>query len=278
MDYVWHPYIVWEYRAVFVRGALVTAQLTVSSVAIGLVLGMPLGLLRGAKPAILRIPSATFIEFFRSTPTLVQLVWIYYALPMLIGVRLGAVAAVTIGLGLHSAAYIAEIFRAGVASIDRGQFLAAKSIGMSYAQAMRRIILPQAVRRMVPPFINELANLIKLTTLGSVLAVYELLHESDNLINTTFRPFEIYTALALVFFVMIFPLIYLSQKAGIVLGDAALKLRHDFDSQSRQALRRERSSARRELRSRARGNHRHHRAERIGEKHAASVHQFPRRV
>jgi polar amino acid transport system permease protein len=212
MDYVWHPSIVWEYRAVFVRGALVTAQLTVFSVAIGLVLGMPLGLMRGAKPAILRIPAATFIEFFRSTPTLVQLVWIYYALPMLIGVRLGAVAAVTIGLGLHSAAYIAEIFRAGVASVDRGQFLAAKSIGMSYAQAMRRIILPQAVRRMVPPFINELANLIKLTTLGSVLAVYELLHESDNLINTTFRPFEIYTALALAFFAMIFPLIYLSRK------------------------------------------------------------------
>ena len=212
MDYVWHPSVVWDYRAVFFRGALVTAELTLVAIAIGLVLGLPLGLMRGSKPAFLRVPAATFIEFFRSTPTLVQLVWIYYALPILIGVRLEAFTAVAIGLGMHSGAYIAEIFRAGIASIDRGQFLAAKSIGMSYARAMRRIILPQAVRRMVPPFINELANLVKLTTLGSVLAVYELLHESNNLINTTFRPFEIYTALALAFLVLIFPLIYLSRR------------------------------------------------------------------
>lgn len=212
MDYIWHPYIIWDHRLVFLRGALITAELTVYSVAIGLALGLPLGLMRGAKTSFLRLPSATFIEFFRSTPTLVQLVWIYYALPIAFGIRLGPVAAVTVGLGLHTAAYFAEIFRAGVASIDQGQFLAAKSIGMSYVQAMRRIILPQAVRRMVPPFINELANLIKLTTLGSVLAVYELLHESNNLINTTFRPFEIYTALAIAFFAIIFPMIYLSRK------------------------------------------------------------------
>jgi polar amino acid transport system permease protein len=212
MEYSWHPYIIWDYRMVFLRGALVTAELTLYAAAIGLALGLPLGLMRRAHASFLRLPAATFIEFFRSTPTLVQLVWIYYALPILIGIRLGPVAAVAIGLGLHSAAYIAEIFRAGIAGVDQGQFLAAKSIGMGYAQSMRRIILPQAVRRMVPPFINKLANLIKLTTLGSVLAVYELLHESTNLINTTFRPFKIYTALALAFCAIIFPMIYLSRR------------------------------------------------------------------
>lgn len=210
MGYDWYFDIVWDYRGVFIRGAVVTAQLTVLSVALGLALGLPLGLMRGSKRPVPRVPAAVFIEFFRSTPTLVQLVWIYYALPILIGIRLGPVTAACIGLGLHTAAYVAEIFRAGVASIDRGQFLAAKSIGMNYFTTMRRIILPQAVRRMIPPFINELANLIKLTTLASVLAVYELLHESNNLINSTFRPFEIYTALALAFAAIIFPLIYLS--------------------------------------------------------------------
>jgi polar amino acid transport system permease protein len=88
---------------------------------------------------------------------------------------------------------------------------AAKSIGMRYSQAMRRIILPQAIRRMVPPFINETATLMKLTTLGSVLAVYELLHESNNLITNTFRPLEVYTTLAVAFFAIIFPVIYLSR-------------------------------------------------------------------
>lgn len=212
MDYVWHPYIIWDHRFVFIRGAIITAELTIYSVVIGLAIGLPLGLMRDSKLSLLRYPSAAIIEFFRSTPTLVQLVWIYYALPIALGIRLSPIVAVTLGLGLHTSAYFAEIFRAGIASIDQGQFWAAKSIGMSYVQYMRRIILPQAIRRMVPPFINELANLIKLTTLGSVLAVYELLHESNNLINTTFRPFEVYTALALAFFIIIFPMIYLSRR------------------------------------------------------------------
>jgi polar amino acid transport system permease protein len=153
-----------------------------------------------------------YIEFFRSTPTLVQLVWIYYSLPILTGIQLGSFLAVMLGLGLHSAAYMAEIFRAGVNSIDQGQWDAARTIGMSHLRAARRIILPQAVRRMIPPFINEFANLMKLTTLGSVVAVYELLHESDNLIASTYRPLEIYTTLAIVFAIIIFPFIFASQR------------------------------------------------------------------
>jgi polar amino acid transport system permease protein len=120
--------------------------------------------------------------------------------------------AAVVGIGLHEAAYIAEIFRAGIESIDRGQSDAAKSLGMSYGQAMRRIILPQAMRRMVPPFINEFATLMKLTTLGSVLAVNELLHEAENLINNTYRPLEVYTTVALVFGLLIYPFILLSQQ------------------------------------------------------------------
>ena len=210
--YSWHFDVIWQYRAVFLRGALMTAKLTVWSLVIGVVLGLALGMMRSSMRALLRTPAAFYIEFFRATPVLVQLVWIYYSLPILTGLQMGNVASLAIGLGLHAAAYFAEIFRAGIASVERGQTDAAKSIGMSYAQMMRRIVMPQAVRRMIPPFINELATLIKLTTLGSVLAVYELLHESNNLINNTYRPLEIYTALAVAFAVIIYPFIWLSQR------------------------------------------------------------------
>ena len=211
MDYTWHFQIVWDYRMVFVRGALVTAQITFWATLIGLVLGLPLGLMRRSQVLMLRAPAATIVELFRSTPALVQLVWIYYSLPILTGLQMSNKVSVSVGLGLHASAYFAEIFRAGINSISRGQWDAAYATGMTYAQAMRRIILPQAIRRMVPPFINEFASLIKLTTLGSALAVYELLHESENLISSTYRPLEIYTVLALAFAVLIFPIIYASQ-------------------------------------------------------------------
>lgn len=212
MGYTWHFEVIWEYRMVFIRGALVTAQLTAGALLLGLVLGLILGIAKGSRLRLLRVPATVYIEFFRSTPVLVQLVWIYYSMPILTGVQLNNFISVAIGLGMNAAAYFAEIFRAGIISIDRGQMDAAKSIGMRYAQAMRRIILPQAVRRMVPPFINEAATLMKLTTLGSVLAVYELLHESNNLITNTFRPLEVYTTLAVAFSAIIFPIIYLSRK------------------------------------------------------------------
>jgi len=212
MGYNWYFQVVWDYRAVFLRSAVVTGELTIGALAIGLFLGLTLGLCRSSRLGVVRWPAAFYIELFRSTPILVQLVWIYYALPILSGIQMGNVTSAAVGIGLHSAAYVAEIFRAGIKSIDRGQMDAAKSIGMRYSKAMRRIILPQAVRRMVPPFINEFATLIKLTTLGSVLAVNELLHESENLINNTYRPLEVYSALAVVFAVIIFPFIYLSQQ------------------------------------------------------------------
>ncbi len=212
MNYAWQWQLIWDYRLVFLRGAEVTAILTLWSLAIGVALGLLLGLMRSSRLAVLRVPAAIFVDTFRATPILVQLVWIYYALPIVLGVQMGNIASAAVGIGLHQAAYIAEIFRAGIASIHRGQSDAAKSLGMSYGQSMRRIILPQATRRMVPPFINEFATLMKLTTLGSVLAVNELLHEAENLINNTYRPLEVYTTVAVVFGLLIYPFIWLSQR------------------------------------------------------------------
>lgn len=212
MGYTWHFEVVWDYRMVFVRGAIITAELTFWATIMGVALGLVLGLMRRSEYRLLRAPAAIYIEAFRSTPVLVQLVWLYYSLPILTGLQMNNITSMAIGLGLYSAAYFAEIFRAGVNSIDKGQWDAARAIGMSYLQSMRRIILPQAVRRMIPPFINEFASLIKLTTLGSVIAVNELLHESENLIANTYRPLEVYTALAIVFAVLVYPFIYASQR------------------------------------------------------------------
>jgi polar amino acid transport system permease protein len=212
MGYNWQFHIIGDYWPVFFHGAIVTLEITFASILLGLVLGLPTGIARMARRPLWRIPASTYVEFIRATPALVQIVWIYYCFPILFGVRLEAKATIIVALGVHSGAYVAEIVRAGINSIERGQFMAAQSIGMSYFTALHRIILPQAVRKMIPPFINEFANVMKLSTLGSVIAVYELLQESNNLIAATYRPMEIYTFLALVFFAITFPWIWLSRR------------------------------------------------------------------
>jgi polar amino acid transport system permease protein len=209
--YNWHFEVISDNWEVFVDGAFVTAQLTLFAFVFAVVLGLLIALCRLSRFWALRTPATLYVEAFRSTPALVQLVWLYYALPIITGIRLSGFTSVALGLGLHTAAYFSEIFRGGILSIDRGQVDAARSVGMVHFQAMRRIILPQAVRRMIPPFMNETANLIKLTTLGSILAVYELLHASDVLITSTYRPLEVYSATAIVFAMIIYPLIYLSR-------------------------------------------------------------------
>jgi polar amino acid transport system permease protein len=209
--YQWHFEVIVDYYPVFINGAWVTVQLTVFSFVIGIVLGFFLALARLSKRRLVNVPATVYVEAFRATPALVQLVWIYYALPIITGIRLSGFTSVGLGLGLHSAAYFGEIFRGGIQSIERGQVDAAKSVGMVHRQAMWRIILPQAVRRMIPPFMNEMANLIKLTTLGSVLAISELLHSSNVLITDTYRPLEVYTATAIIFAMIIYPLIAISR-------------------------------------------------------------------
>jgi polar amino acid transport system permease protein len=212
MGYAWDFNVVWEYRIVFVWGAWVTAKLTALAFVIGLVIGFVLALMRISESRWLRAPATFYVEVFRSTPALVQLVWIYYALPIVTGLQLDSFTSVGVGLGLHTAAYYCEVIRAGILAVDRGQIDAAKAVGMRRSQTMRRIVLPQAVRFMVPPFMNETANLIKLTTLGSVLAVNELLHAANNLITNTYRPLEVYTAIAAVFAVIIYPVIWASRQ------------------------------------------------------------------
>ncbi len=212
MAYSWHFEVLAPYWPVFVNGALKTLQLTFGSAALGVAIGLPAGLGRELRFAPVRYVMAAYIEFIRGTPALVQIVWIYYCMPILTGLQLSATNTMIIALGIHEGAYVAEIFRAGIGAVDRGQFAAAYSLGMSRVRALRRIILPQAIQKMIPPFVNEFANLLKVTTLGTVIAVNELQHSATGLISVIYRPLEVYTALAGVFFVITYPLIFLARQ------------------------------------------------------------------
>jgi polar amino acid transport system permease protein len=212
LAYSWHFEVLVPYWPVFVNGAAKTLQLTFGAAALGIVFGLPAGLGRESRVRPIRYAMAAYIEFIRGPPALVQIVWIYYCLPILTGLQLSSTSTMIIALGIHEGAYVAEIFRAGIGAVDRGQFAAAYSLGMSRVRSLRRIILPQAVQKMVPPFVNEFANLLKVTTLGSVIAVNELQHSATGLISVIYRPLEVYTALAGVFFVITYPLIFLARR------------------------------------------------------------------
>ena len=212
MSYEWYFPALLQYWPAFVYGALNTLKVAVGSILLSLLIGLPAGIAKEMRLAPLRWAATGYIELIRGTPALVQIVWVYYCLPILIGVQLTALTTLILALGVHAGAYVAEIFRAGVNAVDKGQLDAAYAIGMSYSKALRRIILPQAVQKMIPPFINEFANLMKLTTLGSTIAFTELLHQSNNVIAQIYRPLEVYTALAVVFFILTYPIIYLSRR------------------------------------------------------------------
>lgn len=156
------------------QGALMTAQLTALSISIGLMLGVAFGSARVSANPVFRVISVTYVTTFRGIPLLVTLLFLYYGLPS-VDVRLSAFTVAIIGLSLTNGAYVTEIVRSGIQSIDTGQMRAARSLGMSYALAMRRNILPQAIRRVLAPITNESITLLKNTALVSTIALTDLL-------------------------------------------------------------------------------------------------------
>jgi polar amino acid transport system permease protein len=210
MAYQWQWSVIWDNWWLFVQGALMTLFLTVCSIGIGLVAGLFLGLAKLSTRAWLRIPAAWFVEIFRDVPLLVLLLWIFYCLPILTGLTLDIVESAILGISIHASAYLAEVYRAGIQSVDRGQMESARSLGMSFWQGMLRIVLPQAVRRMIPPFLNVTADFMKASSLASVVGVWELLRQASNLIANTWRPLEAYTAVAATYLMLILPVVWLT--------------------------------------------------------------------
>ncbi|WP_145135402.1 amino acid ABC transporter permease [Roseomonas gilardii] len=209
--YEWDFYFIWGYRWLFLQGLGVTIAFTIGIVLIGLVVGLMAGLGRLAPYAIVRWIAQAYIEVFRCTPVLVQLVWFYYALPILSGIDMSATSAAMLALSLYGGAFYAEIIRGGIVSIDAGQQEAAEALGMTPGQSMRRIILPQAIKRMVPPLMNQSIIQFKNTSLVSVLAVPDLLYQGQAIAHDTYRPLETYSLVAVIYFAVLFPLTLLVQ-------------------------------------------------------------------
>jgi polar amino acid transport system permease protein len=206
MGYIWDFSVIVLHPSEWLRGLFVTMTYAIATVAAGLMIGVVCGMSMLSRYRILTSPLYGYVHLFRCTPLLIQIVWFYYALPVVIGVNLPAWLAAGLGLTLYMGAFSAEIFRAGIMSIDKGQWQAARALGMLPGGMMRRIILPQATRRMLPPFVNQSVLQLKNTSLLSVVAVPDLMYTGTLLVSETFRPLEVYTSLAAFYFIILYPL------------------------------------------------------------------------
>ena len=198
--HVWNFAPVWANADLLALGLLNTLKVTGAALAFGVPLGLVLALMRLSPRRLLAWPAGAVIEVFRTTPPLVQLFWFFFALPILIHVEMTPYVASVLTFSIQSAAFFAEVFRGGVVSVERGQWEGARAIGMQPHQALRRVVLPQAMARMVPPFIERSFELIKTTALASTLAYSDLLYQAMQVNSITFRPLEVYTVVAAIFF------------------------------------------------------------------------------
>mgnify|MGYP001942034314 FL=1 len=212
MDYQWDFSLVWQNLPVLLKGLGVTLELWLLAGMIGTLTGLVVGILRTSGPRYIYPLTSAFVEVFRNTPVLIQLIWFYYAFPVLVGIQFSTFGAAALALTLYTAAYSTEIFRAGLQSIERGQWEGARALGMSHRRALQRIILPQVFRRMLPALTNRMIELAKVTSLASILTVNELMYQGRLLSSTYYRPVEILTVVALLYFVLIWPGSYLAAR------------------------------------------------------------------
>jgi len=182
-------------------GAVTTVELTILSVIFGTIIGLMLALMKISSNVIFSRIAGFYIYVMRGTPLLLQLFIIYYGGPS-IGLNLPPFVAAVLGMSANSAAYVAEIIRAGIQSIDRGQMEAAKALGMTYGQAMRRIILPQAYRRLIPPMGNEFIALLKDSSLVTTIAMVELMRVAQQMYANSFKPIEVFTMAGIYYLIL----------------------------------------------------------------------------
>ena len=184
------------------HGAGVTIKITVMSVALGVLIGLFVGIARICRVKPLRFLAAVYVDFFRGTPLLVQIFLFYFAVPVITGQRIDPYVAAVGSCGINSGAYVAEIVRAGIQSIDEGQMEAGRSLGMTWAQTMRYIIVPQAIKRVIPPLGNEFIALLKDSSLVSVIGFEELTRRGQLIIAKTYGSLEIWFSVAIIYLVM----------------------------------------------------------------------------
>ena len=202
MAFQFEPAIVLETLPMLMRGLKLTVEITVGGLFFGFLLGSAAGLMKISRNTLVRFIAGTYIESIRGTPMLVQAMFLYYGVPLAIGVRIAPVTAGIIIIAINSGAYIAEIVRGAVQSINPGQMEAGRSIGLTHAQAMFYVIWPQALKRMIPPLGNQFIISLKDTSLLMVIGVGELMRTGQEITAVNFRAFEVYMAVGLVYLAM----------------------------------------------------------------------------
>ncbi|EEG76877.1 amino acid ABC transporter permease [Dethiobacter alkaliphilus] len=196
--------VVWDNLPFILQGAVLTVQISAVAVLVGFLIGSVVGLVKLSSIRPLRFLATAYIEIIRGTPLLVQIVLIYFGLASLNIVSLDRFTAGVIALSINSGAYVGEIVRSGIQSIDKGQMEAARSLGMNYVRSMRFIILPQAFRRIIPPLVNEFIMLIKDSSLLFAIGFAELMQRGNAIRARTYKDFEVFIGIAAVYFVMTF--------------------------------------------------------------------------
>jgi len=195
-----------------------TVALTIVSIVIAMVLGIILAVMALSSSRPLRAASRAYVEAFRSVPPLVLILWVYYGLPVLIGINFEPFMAGVISLALADSAFQAEVFRAGLQSIERGQHEAADSLGLSFSDKFRFIILPQAVRRVLPALGNQLVLMLKMSSLVSIIGLTELTRRANELTSSIYRPLEVYSFLVLEYLVLVLVVSYFVRRLEHKMG------------------------------------------------------------
>ena len=196
--------LIWNSLPLLLAGAGVTIEITAIAVGLGFVFGLITSVCRLSGVKILNILAVCYVNIIRGTPLLVQIFLIYFALPMIIGERINPFVAAVAACSVNSGAYVAEIFRAGIQSVDKGQMEAGRSLGLSWMQTMRYIILPQAFKHVIPPLGNEFISMTKETSLVAVIGFEELTRRGQLIIAKTYGSFEIWLTVAFIYLVMTF--------------------------------------------------------------------------
>jgi polar amino acid transport system permease protein len=204
VTYNWDFAVVLREWPLLLAGLVGTAQLAGAALALAIPLGLLLACLRLARLPVISWLAVAVIDFFRTSSLLVLIFWFFYAFPILVNVSFDAFTSATLAIGLHASASFAELFRGGINSISRGQWEAAKALGLRPSMSMRYIILPQAIRRMLPVFFALVIELTKATSLAAAVAVGELAYSGARIATETYRPVETYLVIGALYFVPIF--------------------------------------------------------------------------
>jgi polar amino acid transport system permease protein len=203
--------MIWDWSVIaphadrFLQGAIMTVFLAVATMALSIPGGLALAFLRLSPFAVVRGPATAFVEFFRATPLILQIYWVYYVLPAYFDIQFSALTTALIGLSCNISSFNSETFRAGIVSIRRGQWNAGLALGMGRAQVMLRIVLPQAAMRVLPALATTWVSLFKDTSLVSIINVEDLAYVSQKVRTETFRTLEVLNAMALFYWLMGYP-------------------------------------------------------------------------